>query len=303
MARFLEHKKQSQRPRTAETLATLFRLHVVPRWRGRPVTSITRRDVHALLDHVIKSGRPVAANRVLVSLRTFFTWCVSRDLIVASPCHGVNKPTVERSRDRVLDDRELALIWQAADGIDWPFGPQVQLLMLLGCRRDEVAGMRWSELDLPKRLWNLPRERVKNDRAHSVALAPLTIRVIETLPAMAGAPFVFTTTGKSPSVGFSMAKRRMDARLPADMPPWTWHDLRRTFVSGLAKLGVALPVIEKCVNHTSGSFGGVAGVYQHHTFAEEKRQAFETWAKHLERIIDDTSTATTAKRWRSRGQR
>ena len=135
------------------------------------VHEITRRDVLDVLDRVVDGGAPIAANRALAAVRKLFNWCVARDIIAASPCAGVKPPTAERSRDRVLSDDELRLVWRAADKIAWPFGLLVKLLALTGQRRDEVAKMRWDELDLEAGLWTLPRERVKTDQPHEVPLS------------------------------------------------------------------------------------------------------------------------------------
>jgi integrase len=296
VAQFIErHCKQANRARTIESTERLLRLHVVPRWRGRPVNSITRRDVLDVLDRVIDGGAPVAANRTLTAIKTFFNWCVARDIITVSPAHGVKPPTAERSRDRVLSDHELVLIWRATEAIGRPFGPMVRLLLLTGQRRDEVARMQWAELDLGRGLWTLPRERVKNDRPHTVPLPPLVISILKAVPRIAG-QYVFTTNGETASSGYSAAKRRLDARLPADMPAWRWHDLRRTLASGLARLGVNLPVIEKILNHISGSFGGIVSVYQHHDFADEKRQALEAWSNHIAALVADHPTKSARLR-------
>ena len=69
------------------------------------------------------------------------------------------------------------------------------------------------------------------------------------------------------------------------MPPWVLHDLRRTVASGMAALGVNLPVIEKLLNHVSGSFAGIVGVYQRHSFSDEKRAAMLAWARNVEAIV------------------
>jgi integrase len=285
IAQFIErHCKQSNRPRTVKSTELLLRLHVLPRWRGRPVNSVTRRDVLDMVDRVIDAGTPVAANRALTATKTFFNWCIGRDIISVSPCAGVKPPTAERARDRILTDNELCLVWHAAEEIGWPFGPLVQMLIVTGQRRDEVAKMQWSEIDLKERLWTLPRERAKNDRPHSVPLSPLAISILKSVPRITGA-FVFTTNGKTPSSGYSHARRRFDARLPQEMPAWRWHDLRRTLASGMARLGINLPTIEKVLNHVSGSFGGIVSVYQHHDFADEKRKALEAWSAHVEKLI------------------
>jgi integrase len=196
-----------------------------------------------------------------------------------------------------LSDHELRLVWRATEAIGWPFGSMVRLLLLTGQRRNEVARMQWIELDLERGLWTLPRERVKNDRPHTVPLSPLVVSIIKSLPRIAG-QYVFTTNGETASSGYSVAKRRLDAQLPADMPAWRWHDLRRTLASGLARLGVNLPVIEKILNHISGSFGGIVSVYQHHDFADEKRQALEAWSDHVAAIVADNPAKVVSLRGR-----
>ena len=288
VAQFIErHCKRKNRPRTAQETERLLRLHVMPRWRGRAVSSITRRDVLDVLDRVVDAGAPIAANRVLAATRKLFNWLVARDIIATSPCAGVKPPTDERSRDRVLDDKELRAVWLAAEEIGWPFGAMVKVLVLTGQRRDEVARMEWSEIDFGDKLWTLPRERVKNDEKHEVPLSDAAIAVLKSVPRIAGSRYVFTTNGKAPSSGYSKGKRRLDALLSPDMPPWRLHDLRRTTASGMARLGINLPVIEKVLNHASGSFAGIVGVYQKHEFSEEKRRALDAWGGFVGGVAGD----------------
>jgi len=284
---FLErHVRRSNRPRTAQETERLLRQHVLPRWRGRMVHDITRRDVLDILDRVVDGGAPIAANRVFAAIRKFFNWCVARDILAASPCAGVKPPTAERARDRVLSDDELRRVWAAAEKLGRTFGPLVKLLALTGQRRDEVAGIRWDELDLDTRLWTLPPARTKNNQPHEVPLSKAALAVLQNVPRIASSPFVLTTNGgASPASGYSKNKRRLDALLPADMPPWRLHDLRRTAASGLARLGINLPVIEKVLNHSSGSFAGIVGVYQKHSFAAEKAQALEAWGRHIDALV------------------
>jgi integrase len=283
---FLErHVMRSNRPRTAQETERLLRQHVLPRWRGRMVHEVTRRDVLDILDRVVDAGTPIAANRVLAAVRKFFNWAVARDILAASPCAGVKPPTAERARDRMLSDNELRLVWQAADKIGGTFGPLVKLLALTGQRRDEIARLRWQEVDIENRLLTLPAERTKNNQPHEVPLSNAALAVLKRVPRITESPFVFTTNGgASPASGYSKGKRRIDALLPADMPPWRLHDLRRTCASGLARLGINLPVIEKVLNHASGSFAGIVGVYQKHSFADEKRRALEAWGRHIQKL-------------------
>jgi integrase len=285
---FLErHVRRSNRPRTGQETERLLRQHVLPRWRGRMVHEVTRRDVLDVLDRVVDGGAPIAANRVLAAVRKLFNWCVARDILAASPCAGVKPPTAERARDRFLSDDELRLVWQAADKLGGTFGPLVKLLALTGQRRDEVARMRWEEVDIENRLWTLPAERTKNNNPHEVPLSSAALAVLKNVPHVAASPFVFTTNGgASPASGYSKNKRRLDALLPADMPSWRLHDLRRTAASGMARCGTNLPVIEKVLNHASGSFAGIVAVYQRHSFADEKRTALEAWGNFVAALVE-----------------
>jgi integrase len=281
---FLErHVRRNYRPKPMREAERLLRSHVVEAWRGRRVSSITRADVRRMLDRIVERGTPIAANRVHSVTRGLFNWLVGQEIIAASPCAGLKAPAGnEGSRDRVLSDHELRQVWQAAGQLG-PYGAMVRLLILTGQRRGEVAGMEWGELDLENCLWTLPRERVKNDRRHEVPLSPQTIAIIQSLPRI-GDKYVFSVDGTAPANNFGDNRARL-RELLGDMSPWVIHDLRRTAASGMARLGISLAIIEKVLNHVSGSFAGIVGVYQRHEFAEEKRAALEKWADHVERLV------------------
>lgn len=301
VARYVKANNRESSARETERLLTR---NVVPVWSGRRVQEITRRDVLELLDGIVDRGASIGANRTLAAVRRLFNWCVERDILGEAPTDKVKAPTAERSRDRVLSDDELRIVWRAAGDLGLPFGPMLRLLVLTGARRDEVADARWSEIDLAKRLWTLPAARSKNGQAHEIPLSDASIAVLDGIPRVRGRSekgrvppdFVLTTTGETPASGFSRAKTRLDTLVLAAMrreaeeagrdpseveapPRWTFHDLRRTAASGMARLGINLPVIEKVLNHTSGSFAGVVGVYQRHSFAEEKRAALDVWSR------------------------
>ena len=157
VAQFVElHCKRKNRPRTAQETERLLTLHVLPRWRSRLLKDITRRDVRDLLNGIVESGTPIAANRTLSAVRKLFNWAVGEEIIAVSPCAGVKPPTPERSRDRVLSDAELRQVWHASEQIGGPFAALIKLLLLTGQRRDEVARMTWAEVDLDAALWTLP---------------------------------------------------------------------------------------------------------------------------------------------------
>jgi integrase len=286
---FIErHCLRVNRPRTVAETRRLFNRHVLPRWRRRLLREITRRDVLDLLDRVVDAGAPVVANRVFSAVRKLCNWALERDILDTSPCAGVKAPSAERPRDRVLSDEELGNVWRAADRLGGPFGALVKLLILTGQRRTEVGGMRWSEID--GELWTLPASRTKNGREHDVPFGRVALDILTSLPRIGD--FVLGATGARPASDYAQRKRRLDALLPADMPPWRLHDLRRTTATGLAKLGVNLPTIERLLNHVSGSFRGIVGIYQRHDFAQEKREAAELWGRHVLALTQPSKVIT-----------
>ncbi|GJD92959.1 tyrosine-type recombinase/integrase [Methylobacterium iners] len=272
-------------------------------WQGKDIRTIGRREILNAIDAVVERGATIHANRLFAALRRFYAWTVERGVLEVSPMAGLKPPSPEIARDRVLTDDELVAIWKAAEEIGKPFGQAVQILILTGQRRSEVLEADWREFDFLASTWTLPRERAKNDRAHVVALAPRAVSILSALPRIGKEPrFVFTTNGKTPFSGVSKAHDRLNRLAAAKMPegqilaPWRLHDLRRTFASGCARLGVPVHVVEKALNHTSGTFGGIVGVYQRHDFADERRRAMELWAAHLDGLVSGVAKVVRLER-------
>jgi integrase len=275
----------STRGRITRSEATrVLKKEVAAPWRGRRLGEITRVDIHDLLDQ-IKDRAPIQANKVFAWLRAMCNWAVGRGIIAASPCLGIRAPAPAKSRDRVLSDDELKAVWEAAERLEAPYTALIKLLILTGQRRGEVAGVCWSELDLAARVWTLPRERAKNGVEHTIPLSDLAVDIMQTTPRIDGCPFALTISGRRPISDFYMAKQQLDRLLPPGMAPWVLHDIRRSVASGMARLGTNLAVVEKLLNHVSGSFAGIVGVYQRYTFADEKRAAMEVWARHVEQLV------------------
>jgi integrase len=278
---FIElYAKRKLKPETLRQYESVGRRFIMPTWRGRTVHDVKKREVIDLTDK-IAVDRPYMANRVLEVIHKFFAWLVARDVITVNPAAGIATPGVEQARERYLNDGEIAALWAACEH-DAIFGAAVRLLILTGCRRNEVAEMTWAEIDADARVWTLPAERSKNKKPHVVPLSPLASRIIGGVPRIAGCPYVFSTTGKGPIANFDQFKKRLDARL--NLEPWRIHDLRRSCASGLQRLGVRLEVTESVLGHRSGSFRGIVRVYQRHDFADEKRAALERWSDHIESI-------------------
>jgi integrase len=258
---------------------------VLPRWGERPIASLTRQDVADLLDAIERRGAPIQANRTLTQLKTLFAWAVKEEIIEHNPTVRVDKPVRERPRDRVLSDIEIARFWTACDPLGGRFGPMGKLLLLTAQRRTEVAGMQWSELDLPNRLWIIPKERAKNDRAHEVHLNDLAVEVIEAMPRLADTRFVFTATGRAHISGFGAAKAAIDRCIGDGIVLWTFHDLRRTAATGMARLNIPPHVVDKILNHTSGTIRGVAAVYNRHAYLDERKSALDAWGRYIEGLV------------------
>ncbi len=271
------------RNRSAPEISRLLRREVGRPWSGKSIHEIGKRDVVEVVSAIEQRGAPVAANKVLKSIRTFFTWCVGRAVLDRSPAEGVPLPAKVITRDRVLSDIELAQIILAARMIGGPYGGIVEFLALTGQRREEVAQLRWNELDLVQRIWTLPKARTKNNKEHVVHLSDQAIAVLERFEKCQ--TFVFPqSSGKAFRV-FSRAKRELDQL--CGVTDWRLHDLRRTCVSGMARLGVAPHVADKILNHQTGTISGVAAVYQRHEFLKERQQALELWGAHVHGIVSE----------------
>src|SRR3954468_24710885 len=219
--------------RSSAEISRILKREIVARWGARSIHEIKKRDVIELVSSVIERGSPVAANKILKVAKTFFGWCVGKALIERSPCEGVKPPTREIARDRILTDDELGRLIKAARQIGGAYGGIVELLALTGQRRDEVAHMSWDEVDLEKRVWNIPGSRTKNGKPHIVHLSEPALNVLRSRPR--SGDYVFSVRGK-PFSSFAGWKRQLDRR--AEVSGWRLHDLRRTTVSGMARLGV-----------------------------------------------------------------
>lgn len=267
---------------------------VVKAWGERDIHSITKRDVIDLLDGIADSGRVVTANRVRAYLNKFLNWAVERDILPQSPATGVKPVAKEASRDRVLTDDEIRWFWQACEAEGFPWGPLGKVLLLTGQRLNEAAQI--TEGEIRGDLWHLSADRTKNGRAHDVPLSDAVQAVLGAVERIEGKPgFIFTTTGTTSVSGFFKARAHLAEameRLAAEecgeaveIPRWTFHDLRRTAATGMARLGIPVRVTEAVLNHVSGTGGGIVAVYQRHDYADEKRQALEAWGRFVLSLV------------------
>jgi integrase len=272
--------------RSGGEIARLLRREVGKPWAGRSIHEITKRDVVELVVAIKQRGAPVAANKALKSVKTFLRWCVGRAVLDQSPAEGIPLPAKEVARDRVLNDKELAQVILGARKIGGPYGVIVELLALTGQRREEVAGLQREELDLAHRVWTIPKQRTKNAKAHVVHLSDQSVAVLKRADQRG------LVLGTKP-FQFSRAKRLLDQF--SGVAGWRLHDLRRTCVSGMARLGIPPHIADKILNHNAGTISGVAAVYQRHEFLAERQEALERWGSHVAHIVAAASGEVRGK--------
>ena len=267
----------TRKPRyQAEAAGTIKR--VFADWLKRPAERLARKDVVQLLDRL----PPSMARAAAAYGRACFAWGAKRDSVTGNPFVALPVQATTK-RDRVLDDAEVARVWEAAAAIPAPFGPLVRLLLLTGQRREEVGGMAWGEVSADLATWTVPAERTKNGVPSVVPLPAaaqemLRMRLADVREQRRGLVFP-GEGGKVPFGGWSKSKAKLDR--DSKVADWRLHDLRRTAATGLQRLGVRLEVTEAVLNHVSGSRGGIVGIYQRHDWAAEKRTALDGWAAHV----------------------
>jgi integrase len=273
----------------------------VLRWKGRAITDITSHDVVAVIDAAVTRGAPYQAHNLLGHVRRLFNWAIARGVygVERSPCDRMKPQDIigrKALRRRVLSDPELCAFWRATEGLGYPYGPLFRMLALTGQRKSEVAEARWREIDLEKRLWVIPAERMKMEAAHVVPLTNEVSAILAQLPRFKKGDHLFSTTfGTKPVNGFSKAKQLLDKKTLADLrsgaehpeqimlEPFVIHDIRRTMRTGLSALPIPDMVRELVIAHARP---GLHQVYDQYSYVDEKRRALELWAARLRSIVD-----------------
>jgi integrase len=303
-----KHHRQS-RPSTVYEVRRLCR-RALPYIGEIPVKQITKAHILSMINDLAetrlhkwrgndKGGSLSEASGVLRHLRTCFRWALDEDLVDKDPTQGVRDPSgpAKHERERVLSEGEIVALWQICDQIKYPFGPLVQLLLLTGQREREVGDLPWSEIDLDKRVWNLPGTRTKNGHPNIVHLSDLTMEILGKLYHFVGSDFIFSVTGCAPVTSYADAKERIDKLLAEKLgpvEPWVYHDIRRTCTTGMAELGVMPHVAERVLNHKSGVIKGVAGVYNKFTYRDESKAALNKWGDRVATLVGANVVALRA---------
>jgi integrase len=272
--KFLSDCEGRTKPRTVGEYRRLLQRHFN---FEQDISDLTRHDIASVIEGI--KSKPSEQHHAFVAVRTMMNWCVKRGFLDLSPVPPMTFRT--RPRERVLSDRELALVWNRAAGFGYPYGSIVQLLILTGQRKGEVVGLRRSWIADGRIMY--PSEFVKNQRSHTIPAGKLALNLISALPGKTDQLFPSRFEDERPFNGFSKCKAAFDQEI--EVEPYTLHDLRRTFSSTMAKLGTPIHVTERILNHVSGTISGVAAVYNRHAYIDEMQEAFEAYERYLADVL------------------
>jgi integrase len=280
---YLEAKRARLRPNTYGQVERYLLVHWAP-LLGRPLIAIGRADIATCLTAMTRARGRAAAGQARRTLSALFTWAAKEGRCESNPVAFTNDPAEgSKPRQRVLSDEELATVWHACGDDD--FGRIVRLLVLTGCRRDEIGGLRWDEINSDTGQLSIPGVRTKNGHALDLALPAAAMDILRSVPRRDGA-YVFSKKGGG-FQGWAYAKIALDQRIHLmtgkPLAAWRIHDIRRTFRTGLSRIGIPPHVAERAINHAKG---GIEAIYDKHRFEIEIKEALERWALHVTTLIN-----------------
>ena len=289
--------------RSAPDLARLLKTHVYPRWGNRPFLEIRKSDVAQLLDTIEDDRGARQADMILAIVRSVMNWRAARSDDYSAPIvKGMQRTSPkERARARTLNDDELRAVWKASEGDD-PFGAFVRLLLLTGQRRNTVASMRWQDV-APDGTWTIPAEAREKGNAGELKLPDAALALVRAQPMIGDNPFVFSgrRAGKGGehafATNFGKRKGTLDVKVAAALgetpPPWTLHDLRRTARTLLSRANVRPDVAERVLGHIQP---GVQGIYDRHSYFDEKAAALAKLAALVDGIVNPRDTVVPMRK-------
>ena len=279
----------------------ILKKEISPIWGNIKAKDIKRRDIVLLLDN-IQQRAPIVANRTFAVVRRMFNFAIERDILESTPCSQVKMPSVENQKDRMLSEDEIKIFWNALSGSS--FFPStiwaLKMALITGQRKNEIASMRWDEINLTEKAWEIPASKSKNKKLHRVPLSKLAMDILsESKKKMANPMWAFPAPVRAKHIAGATIHKAVSLSLEPPEPKkgapnknltplfngiakFTPHDLRRTAASHMTKLGIPRLVVSKILNHVENS---VTAIYDRHTYDLEKRSALEMWSKKLEEII------------------
>jgi integrase len=264
--------------RTRGEIQRMIDVDLLPQWGDKPIASITRADVKALIREKARTA-PISANRLISLISKMFSWALEEDIIEASPAVRIKRPAEERERERSLTGDEIGKLWPVFTALGYPFGHGLKFLLVTGQRRGEVSGMKWTDIDGTG--WKLPGASAKSKQGHRIPLSIIAVEILESAPKIGDYVFM-SGRGLNPLEGWEGAKRRVDSFLKEPIAPWRIHDLRRTMATQMRSLGIDRLVVSKLLNHAEG---GVTKTYDRYAADPEKAAAMERWSDKLKELI------------------
>jgi integrase len=260
-------------------------LHHFPKLLDAPAHLIDRKEIRRAVEAVREEGGPGAARNAVVSLKACYKWALGQDLIAVDPLVGFALPAKAADRERVLSLAEARRVWEAADGLPYPGGPFVKMLLLTGCRRNEILGLRWEEVregDDPA--LEIPPARTKTGAGHRVPLSKAAIAILAECRnnyRIVGSPYVLTNGGQVALRNAFRVKVALDRALDAGVEGWRMHDFRRTVVTFLASKGYDPVAIDLLLGHAPSKLSPTARIYQRFEHADTRRKMLEEWGEAL----------------------
>ena len=297
-----EHAEPKKRASSVYEDRKLLKRELLPAWGARKAQDIARRDVIALVDRIATKPAPIAANRALSLASKIFNFGVSKELISINPAWRVPKPGKEHSVTRTLNDDEIRAVWKVLERE--AHGNLFKLLLLLGQRRSETSGMRWSEVDFENGWWTIPATRTKNGLEHRVPLGKTAVALLRSVRVQDRGSFVFPGLRcENPVVNLAKPLSRIIKgaevllNLGSVAPNtrelrFTIHDLRRTAATGMASVGISPTIIARILNHSGAmSPSRVTLVYDRYSYDKEKRDALNQWESRLLQLVSISGEA------------
>jgi integrase len=277
---YVKRHVDAKRLRSKSEIERVLATYVYPAWARRDFTTIRRSDIARLLDAVEDGHGARQADYVLAVVRGIANWFALRHDDYVSPfTRGMRRSDPNaRTRDRVLDDGEIRVVWDHAES-SGTFGAIIRLALLTAQRREKIATMQWSDITADGE-WRIQTEEREKGTAGILPLPEQAIAIIRAQSRVGENPFIFPGRADWHFNGFSPCKRRFDATVK--IAPWRIHDLRRTARSLMSRAGVPKDVSERVLGH---AIPGVEGVYDRHTYRDEKADALVRLASLIDRIL------------------
>jgi len=271
---FVEVGLHKVRQGTGKEYERILRKHFEPVWKARLLTEITRNDINRVLDQLV-ADTPATANQAFKVIRLFLRWARRRGYLANTPSEGLQMPAKRLPRDRVLSKEELQRVLKGAQTLD-TLGTIIALLVLTGQRRGEIANLRSTWIDRSAAVIRFPREFTKNGQEHVLPATPL---VLELMPARDG--LLFPARGHPDRAFNGWSKSFDEFREICAVDDFTLHDLRRTAATMMAELGILPHIIERILNHITGSTAQsittLGRIYNRHLYLDEMRDALTRW--------------------------